>query len=132
MIIPLTYVRLFVDDAGLSHFEECTLPLATHNFAPPTTPLEASEFIPTTGFAVVRFAADWSGPWHPSPYRQWFFMLSGSLTVTACDAAERTLCAGEAILLEDMGTKGHLTRVNGDQQVVAVGIRSGFVGRPPA
>ena len=37
MIIPLNYVRLFVDDAGLSHFEECTLPLATHNFAPPTT-----------------------------------------------------------------------------------------------
>ena len=132
MIIPLKYVRLFVDAAGLSHFEECTLPLATHNFAPPTTPLEVSEFIPTTGFAVVRFAADWSGPWHPSPYRQWFFMLSGSLTITACDAAERTLCAGVAILLEDMGTKGHLTRVNGGQQVVAVGIRSGFVGRSPA
>ena len=124
MIIPLKYVRLFVDDAGLSHFEECTLPLATHNFAPPTTPLEVSEFIPAAGFAVVRFAADWSGPWHPSPYRQWFFMLSGSLTITACDAAERTLWAGDAILLEDMGTKGHLTRVNGGQQVVAVGIRS--------
>ena len=124
MIIPLKYVRLFVDAAGLSHFEECTLPLATRNFAPPTTPLEVSEFIPTTGFAVVRFAADWSGPWHPSPYRQWFFMLSGSLTITACDAAERTLCGGDAILLEDMGTKGHLTRVNGGQQVVAVGIRS--------
>ena len=124
MIIPLKYVRLFVDAAGLSHFEECTLPLATRSFAPPTTPLEASEFLPATGFAVVRFAADWSGPWHPSPYRQWFFMLSGSLTITACDAAERTLCGGDAILLEDMGTKGHLTRVNGGQQVVAVGIRS--------
>ena len=56
-MIPLKYVRLFVDDAGLSHFEECTLPLATHNFAPPTTPLEVSEFIPAAGFAVVRFAA---------------------------------------------------------------------------
>ena len=25
MIIALKYVRLFVDDAGLSHFEVCTL-----------------------------------------------------------------------------------------------------------
>ena len=124
MIIPLKYIRLFVDAAGLSHFQDCTLPLATRDFAPPTTPLEATDFIPAMGFAVVRFAADWSGPWHPSPYRQWFFMLSGSLTITACDEAERTLCAGDAILLEDMGTKGHLTRVNGGQQVVAVGIRS--------
>jgi hypothetical protein len=31
--------------------------------------------------------------------------------------------AGDVILLDDMGTKGHLTRVNGGQQVVAVGVR---------
>lgn len=123
MVIPLKYIRLFVDAAGRSHFEECTLPLSTRDFAPPTTPLEVSEFIPSAGFAVARFAPEWSGPWHPSPYRQWFFMMSGSITITACDATERTLCAGDAILLEDMGTKGHLTRVNGGEQVVAVGIR---------
>ena len=31
--------------------------------------------------------------------------------------------AGDVILLDDMGTKGHLTRVNGGQQVGAVGVR---------
>jgi hypothetical protein len=50
-------------------------------------------------------------------------MLSGSLTVTACDGTERTLCAGDTILLDDMGTQGHLTRVNGGEQAVAVGVR---------
>jgi mannose-6-phosphate isomerase-like protein (cupin superfamily) len=122
MVIPLPYLRLFVDDTGRSHFENGTLPLETRDFAPPTTPLEVSAFMPAQGFAVLRFAPGWSGPWHPSPYRQWFFMLSGSVTVTVSDGRESTLSAGDIILLEDMGTKGHLTRVNGDQQVIAVGI----------
>ena len=99
------------------------MPLHARDFAPPTTPLEASAFIPAEGFAVVRFAPDWSGPWHPSPYRQWFFMMSGSLTVTVSDGAERTFCTGDTVLLEDMGTRGHLTRTNGRQQAVAVGVR---------
>lgn len=123
MVTPLNYVRLFVDDAGVSHFEDCQLPLETRNFAPPTTPLEASEFLPAEGFAVVRFAPDWSGPWHPSPYRQWFFMMSGSLTVTVGDGTERTMSTGDIAMLDDVGTQGHLTRVNGNQQVVAVGVR---------
>jgi hypothetical protein len=124
MVIPVTYLRLFVDDTGRSHFEDCTLPLQTRDFAPPTTPLEVSDFIAADGFAVLRFAPGWSGPWHPSPYRQWFFMLSGSLTVTVGDTTEHTLSAGDIVLLEDMGTKGHLTRVNGDQQAIAVGVKA--------
>ncbi len=123
MIAPLKYLRIFVDSVGESHFEDCELPLEMRNFAPPTTPLEASELIPALGFAVVRFAPQWSGPWHPSPYRQWFFMMTGSVTVTVTDGTERTMCAGDAILLDDAGTRGHLTRVNGGQEVVAVGVR---------
>jgi len=122
-VTPLNYLRIVVDDAGRSHFEDCVLPLGTRNFAPPATPLEASDFMPAEGFAVVRFAPDWSGPWHPSPYRQWFFMMSGSLTVTVGDGTERTLGAGDVVLLEDTGTRGHLTRVNGGEQAVAVGVR---------
>jgi hypothetical protein len=125
MIIPLKYVRLFVDAAGLSHFEERTLPLATRNFAPPTTPLEVSEFIPAAGFAVVRFAADWSGPWHPSPYRQWFFMLSGSLTITACDAAERTSRLAFAVMSFHERSRSYTS-------LMQTKVRSGFVGRLPA
>ena len=122
-MIPLKYVRIFVDDTGVSHFEDCALPLETRDFAPPTTPLEVSEFMTAEGFAMLRFAADWSGPWHPSPYRQWFFLLSGSLTVTAGDGAEQSFSTGDVILIEDVGTRGHLTRVNGGQQAVAVGVR---------
>jgi quercetin dioxygenase-like cupin family protein len=79
--------------------------------------------MPAEGFALLRFAPGWSGPWHPSPYRQWFFLLSGSVTVTVSDGTERTLSQGDIILLEDAGTKGHLTRVNGAKQVVAVGVQ---------
>ena len=123
MAIPLKYLRIFADDRGISHWEDCALSLETRDFAPPATPLEVSEFMPAEGFAVVRFAPDWSGPWHPSPYRQWFFMLSGSLTVTVGDGTERSLSTGDIILLDDEGTMGHLTRVNGSQEALAVGVR---------
>ena len=123
MFIPLTYIRLFVDDTGVSHFEDCMLPLETRDFAPPATPLEVSAFVPAEGFAVLRFAPDWSGPWHPSPYRQWFFLMSGSLTVTVSDGTERVFSTGDIVLIDDVGAKGHLTRVNGGQQAVAVGVR---------
>ena len=123
MAIPLKYLRLFVDDRGVSHWEYCTLALETRDFAPPTTPLQVSDFLPAEGFAVLRFAPDWSGPWHPSPYRQWVFLLSGSLTVTVGDGTERSLSAGDIILLDDAGSSGHLTRVDGNQQAIAVGVR---------
>ena len=97
MAIPLKYLRLFVDDRGVSHWEDCTLALETRDFAPPTTPLQVSDFLPAEGFAVLRFAPDWSGPWHPSPYRQWVFVLSGSLTVTVGDGTERSLSAGDVM-----------------------------------
>ena len=123
MVVPLMYARIFVDDNGCSHFEDCTLPLETRDFAPPTTPLEVSALMPAEGFAVLRFAPGWSGPWHPSPYRQWIFMLSGSVTVSVGDGTERTLSTGDVVLLDDVGTKGHLTRVDGGQQALAVGVR---------
>ena len=91
MTFALRYPRLFVDDDGISHWEDCTLELPTRDFAPPATPLEASEQMPAEGFVVLRFAPDWEGPWHPSPYRQWLFLLSGSLTVSVSDGTERTL-----------------------------------------
>ena len=131
MFIPLTYIRLFVDDTGVSHFEDCKLALETRDFAPPATPLEVSAFVPAEGFAVLRFAPDWSGPWHPSPYRQWFFLMSGSLTVTVSDGTERVFATGDIVLIDDVGTKGHLTRVNGGQQAVAVGVRVAGVRRGP-
>ena len=50
-------------------------------------------------------------------------MLSGSLTVTVGDGTERTFSSGDIVMLDDVGTQGHLTRVSGNQQVVAVGVR---------
>ena len=37
--------------------------------------------------------------------------------------AQRTVSAGDVVLVDDVGTKGHLTRVDGGQQALAVGVR---------
>jgi hypothetical protein len=43
--------------------------------------------------------------------------------VTVGDGAERSFTTGDVILIDDVGTQGHMTKVKGGQQAVAVGVR---------
>lgn len=51
------------------------------------------------------------------------FPVVRSLTVSVSDGTERTLSGGDFVLLDDEGSVGHSTRVNGNQQAMCVGIR---------
>jgi len=42
MAIGLKYLRIFVDVDGLSHFEDCELPMGTRDFAALAAPVEAT------------------------------------------------------------------------------------------
>jgi hypothetical protein len=75
------------------------------------------------GWNFVRFAADWVGGWHCSPYRQWMFFLTGQVTVRASDGSQCDLRAGRICLLEDTRGKGHLTTIVGNDEVVIVAVR---------
>lgn len=50
------------------------------------------------------------------------FILSGSVTVTAGDGTQRNFNAGDAVFLDHEESRGHLTRLKREQEVVAVGI----------
>lgn len=101
-------------------------------FAPPAPALDVSDPLPASGLMVLRFPPDWLGGWHPSPYRQWGFMLSGAIEVTASDGTTCELRAGDSVLLEDTHGKGHLTRVLGDTEVWWVSARIPAGAAPPA
>ena len=82
---PVTYIRLFSDDAGESHLEMATMTVAPEQFAPPAPPLDVSPTTRATEWRLLRFAPDWVGGWHCSPCRQWIFVMAGAATVRVSD-----------------------------------------------
>lgn len=119
----LEYIRVWSDDTGQSHIETATIAVQSGRYAPPAPPLDVSAVSPATGWNLLRFAADWVGGWHCTPYRQWMFLLAGKATVRASDGSERDLGAGSICLLEDTHGRGHLTTILGGDEVLTVAVR---------
>ena len=119
----LEYIRVFSDDAGESHIETATITFQSERFAPPAPPLDVSATSRASGWNLLRFAADWVGGWHCTPYKQWMFLMAGQATVRASDGSQCDLRAGNICLLEDTRGKGHLTTILGSDEVLMVAIR---------
>ena len=114
----MKYIHMYEDEAGESHFEDVNVELKQVDYAPPAPPPNLSSFTPAKQFAFCSFPAGWTGDWHPSPHRQIFFILSGEISVKVSDGEERTFVAGDAILGEDTGGKGHVSRVTSETDVL--------------
>lgn len=120
---PVEYIRVFSDDAGESHLATATLSVQSERFAPPAPPLDVSAVSRATGWSLLRFAPDWVGGWHCTPFRQWMFVLAGEATVRTSDGSQCDLRAGSICLLEDTRGKGHLTTLVGSHEVLTVAVR---------
>ncbi len=105
-----TYVRLFADQAGESHFEDVHIELAPADFAPPAPPLYLSSAFPADRFVFLAAPEAWFGEWHPAPRRQLFTFLTGEIGVEASDGECRRFMPGACLLMEDTAGKGHATR----------------------
>jgi hypothetical protein len=99
-----------------SHFGRVDVDLSSTNYAPPAPPLDVST--PESAERALFFSAPagWTGDFHPSPRRQIYFGLSGSIEVTTSDGEVRLFRPGSAVLLEDTHEKGHHTKVVGDDE----------------
>lgn len=71
--------------------------------------------MPTTTCVFLVAPPGWDPAFHPSPRRQRAVLLSGRATITATDGETITIAAGDILLLNDQGSRGHLTMVQGDQ-----------------
>jgi len=114
----MKYVRLYADDNGESHFEECELVFKSVDFAPPAPPLDVSVFGQVEQCSILRAKPGWKGDWHPAPDRQLHFYLSGEVEVQASDGERRRITAGEFTLVEDVTGKGHRSHVVSNKDVV--------------
>jgi hypothetical protein len=118
-----SYVRIFADDRGESHFIDVDVSLAPVNFAPPAAPLNVASLFPASGCFLVGGPHDWGGDVpHPSPRRQLICVLQGEFDATASDGETRRFPPGAVLLLEDTTGKGHATRVVGASPFVILGV----------
>jgi hypothetical protein len=120
MTTTTTYVRVYADERGESHFEDVEVALTPRNYAPPAPALSLSPVLPATGFAFVRIPAGWHGDWHPTPLRQVFVYLAGEVEGETSDGERRRFGPGSVTLAEDTTGKGHRSWVVGDADALLV------------
>jgi len=121
---PLTFVRIFSDASGESHFAEDQIEFDLADYAPPAAPISISDVKSADGVVFLSSPPGWQGDFHPAPRRQFIFMLAGELEVEVSDGETRRFGPGAVILAEDTAGRGHVSRVVGDTRsyVVAVPI----------
>jgi hypothetical protein len=106
----MRYVRLYNDESGQARFEDREVSFAPAVFAPPAPPLDVSSPEQIRELMFIRFSAGWTDSAHPSPARQWMFVLSGR-GETVAGGETRPWGSGDVFLLEDTTAPGHATSV---------------------
>lgn len=121
----MKFVRLYADDDGESHFEDMELEFQNVDFAPPAPPLDISTLGKAESCSILRAPSGWVGDWHPVPFRQLHFYLSGAVVVEVSDGDKRRIGAGEFVLVEDTEGKGHKSCVVGSEAVIIAAVKLG-------
>jgi hypothetical protein len=121
----MSYIRIYSDGHGDSHFEDVDISLSKAEYAPPAPPLELSAPFAAEQVVFFSLAPGWFGDWHPAPRRQFYVNLSGRLGVEASDGEVRELAPGDVVLTDDLDGRGHTTRVIGSEPSTGVFVHLG-------
>jgi hypothetical protein len=116
-----TYVRVYADASGESHFEDVFLP--SERRSSPTGTVDAlTAPLRTEGvvFRTVVSEASETEP-HNAPRRLLIVQLDGTVEVEVSDGEVRRFGPGSVLVVEDTTGKGHVTRN------VSGGVRSTLV-----
>lgn len=117
-----TYVRIYTDESGASHFSDESLELALINPGKNIQPTPATVPFGANGFIILCPNAGEEVDWHPAPRNQFNIILNGIFEVEVSDGEIRQFRAGSVILLEDVEGKGHRTRIIGETRACFGGV----------
>ncbi|MCH7972051.1 MAG: cupin domain-containing protein [Chloroflexi bacterium] len=106
-----SYVRIYADTNGESHFDDVTIELSDVDFAPPAPPAFVSGPQDAEKMMFFSAPAGWDGTWHPTPKRQFMAVLKGEFEVEVSDGETRVFAPGDLLLVEDISGKGHYTKI---------------------
>src|SRR5271168_785172 len=108
-IPPLTYVHVYADAAGASHFRE-----EHFDFARGRDNESSIHVLEAKGGAtLLRLKAGAVEDWHNAPQAWFLIVLQGASEVTTSDGQVRHFGPGSVVLLDDTTGKGHQTRAVG-------------------
>ncbi len=107
----MKYSRLYTDSDGETHFEDVDVEFGEGQLRSggPKSGLSAPQ--QTSGAFFLEPYTEFFTDYHPTPRRQWFIVLSGIGELGASDGEVRRFGPGDLILLDDMESKGHTSRV---------------------
>jgi hypothetical protein len=115
----MKYVRLHADKNGDTHFADATIALDEADYRPPAPLAFVSHAYQTDGMQFVRLPSGWAADSIQVPKKQFLICLKGHLEVTASDGKTRSFGPGDTVLMEDVGGKGHRTRVSSAGECLA-------------
>jgi len=121
--VKAKYVRLFSDEQGNSHFEDCEAELGETEFAPGIPPLLVSSPMVAQQASYFGAPAGWQSSWHPSAARNLFVVISGEWEIKASDGEVRRFATGAVVLVEDTSGVGHASRVVSTEDSLSLLIR---------
>lgn len=112
---PLSYVHVYADSAGVSHFREEQFDFARGRDADSAIHVLGAK----GGATLLRLKAGAVEDWHNAP-RAWFLIVvQGASEVTTSDGQVRQFGLGSVVLLDDTTGKGHRTRAVGKVDHIA-------------
>ncbi len=114
-----SYLRLYNDQNGDSHFEEVEFPLQEleGSFSVLATPFQEATH---HGLRIVP--PGWERDWAPAARRMIAVYLSGEGEIEASDGDVRRLLPGTVLLAENTTGRGHRVKLIGDEPVTVVHI----------
>ncbi len=94
LVMRMKYPCLYADADGESHFKDVEIEFQETDFAPPAPPVSVSSFRRATQCGFLSDPAGWYGDSHPTPQRQFFFILRGQAEVRVSDGEVRAFGPG--------------------------------------
>lgn len=118
--LPATidYVRVTLDDEDRSYFADAGAEVELREFAPPSGPIGVAGMQTAQSLVFTTADSTWATDWHPTPRRQFFFLLAGEITIEVESGEKRRFATGDIVLLEDVRGRGHDSRVVSDEPAV--------------
>ena len=119
----MKYTEFYTDTDGESHFRDVEVEFSLIDLAPPSAPMNVSEYRAAKEVGFIHLPPGYGGGWHPAPSVGHIFVLSGELEVEVSDGEIRRFAQGSVWLHRDLTGKGHDTRVVSEDGAVMVMVK---------
>jgi len=107
----MKYTHLYTDSDGETPFEDVEVEFEKRPIRPDGPNIELSMPRPSSDYSFAHSQAGFTADYHPTPRRQLAVVLAGVYECGVSDGEIRRFECGEAILLDDMASKGHTSYV---------------------